>query len=76
MGSSIPGPMGMLNGMIKRFAEQYIHTMPEEYLQGTLNYIIEEITTWRDGPVDTRGTTEHGEPQPPENLQAVPAAES
>jgi len=71
LGSNVPGPFAMINGMIKGMAEMHIGKMPEDYLQGTLTYIIEEITTWRDGQVDTRGTTEHGEPQPPTDISAV-----
>ncbi len=71
LGSNVPGPFAMINGMIKGMAEMHIGKMPEDYLQGTLTYIIEEVTTWRDGPVDTRGTTEHGEPQPPTDIPAV-----
>jgi hypothetical protein len=49
MGSNLPGPMSMINGVIRGMAEQYIGVMPEDYLQNTLAYIIAEITSWKDG---------------------------
>jgi hypothetical protein len=59
MGSGLPGPMGMINGVIKGLAEQHIGSMPEDYLQGTLAYIIAELTFWKDGP-SAESATEDG----------------
>ena len=60
MGSGMPGPMSMINGVIKGMAEQYIGKMPEDYLQNTLVYIITELTFWKDGP-PAESATEDGD---------------
>lgn len=65
----MPGPIAMINGVIKSMAETHIGKMPEDFLQGTLTYIITELTTWRDGVVT--GDTISGQSQPPTDIPAV-----
>lgn len=60
MGSGLPGPMSMINGVIKGMAETHIGSMPEDYLQNTLAYIIAEITFWKDGPSAESATDDSG----------------
>ena len=73
MGSGLPGPMSMINGVIKGMAEQYIGKMPEDYLQNTLAYIIAELTFWKEGsPAESATEDGSGLSHQPDDETPVP----
>lgn len=59
--SNVPGPIGMINGVIQGMAEQHIGKIPEEYLATLLDHVLEEINYWRTGVRATGTTLQEGD---------------
>lgn len=53
---NVPGPIGMINGVVQGMAEQHIGKLPEEYLATLLDHVLQEITYWRTGVRETTET--------------------